>query len=442
MIVAPLLLPLPLALAEPSLAGATSQVPVQVGRRLAGMELLRLARLAEQEGDRPFAEQAYRALLADQLPAIRNEARFRLAHFHVERQEWTHGAMLLRRILDEEPKSARVRLELAGILMRLGDVAAARRELRAAQASRPPGPLARLIDHYASALQDRRPFGAEWRVALAPDSNIAGSTGKDRLETVIGDFSIDRASRARSGVGLMMEGSAFARQQMTERLSLIAQASARSARYRQQEFSRTSLAVRAGAQVAVGANRLALAVSHHRHLVGGRTSLTASGIEADWMRPLSSRSEGRLSLGLSQLDHRLNDLEDGRLVQLGAEVNRALTPTFSVGATINGARRLARDPAFSQRSAELGVHAWRELGRIELHSSLTVGTLAADERLALLPKARRDRSWALGMEVVARHLSWRGLSPSIRLTLARTHSNIAFHDTSRRALEIGVRRSF
>ena len=442
MIAALPLLALQLVPADHAPGPAVEIASVQGQTRLGGLELLRLAHQAEQGTDRLFAERVYRALLTDQVRAIRNEARFRLAHLHARRGEWSAGAQLLRRILDEEPGSARVRLELAGILMRIGDEPAARRELRAAQAGRPPAPLARLIDLYAAALRDNRPYGAEFRLALAPDSNIGGATGKDRLETLLGDFSIDRASRARSGVGLMLDGSAFVRQSITGRLSLIGQASGRSARYQDEAFNRLSVAVRAGAQVAFESDRASLTFSHQRHRQGERTLLSETGIEADWLRPLSRRAYGRLSGSMTRLDSRLNDLEDGRLWQLGTEVNYALAPMTSIGVTLGGARRLARDAAFANRSAELGLNGRHDIAGIELEGFVGFGVLRADERLSLLPEARRDRSMTLGAGLWLRRLSWRGLSPSLRLTFARTRSNIAFHDTRRRSLEIGIQRSF
>ena len=46
---------------------------------------------------------------------------------------------------------------------------------------------------------------------MAPDSNINHATRSDTLGTVLGDFDIDQASKAKSGVGLSVRGQAYRR---------------------------------------------------------------------------------------------------------------------------------------------------------------------------------------------------------------------------------------
>lgn len=410
--------------------------------RFDGATLLQAARSAEVAGDAAFAETGYRALTADHVLAVRNEARFRLAALFAKRGRWSAAALLLRRILDEEPASPRVRFELAGLLAQMGHEGAARREIRAAQAARPPAALARLVDRFAAALRDRRPLGMTMKVALVPDSNISASTSRDRLETVIGDFSVDEDSRARSGMGIAMEGMAFGRLPLDERWTLISQAGIRAVRYKETDFNRLQLAVRGGAQVEVGRGRVSLTLAHQRQRLGDPTTFTATGMDADILHPLGKRTQGRMAIGVSRLDSRLNDLEDGQFIQLVGEVEHALSPVSLVGMTLTGGRRLARDPAFSNRSIDLRLTASHEVAQLTVEGAIGAGLLTADERLVLFPDKRRDRSWSFALGLTSRHISWRGLSPSLRLTMERTHSSIAYYDVSRRALEIGLTRSF
>src|SRR6185369_6860231 len=101
------------------------------------------------------------------------------------------AAVEMRRILDEQPGAARVRLELARIDAQLGNLSAARRELRAAQAAGLPPEVERAVRFYATALQASRPFGGSIELALAPDSNINRATRADTLGTVIGNFTLN-----------------------------------------------------------------------------------------------------------------------------------------------------------------------------------------------------------------------------------------------------------
>ena len=74
-------------------------------------------------------ETAYRALAGDPDIELRSEARFRLALMLADRMGRVRDAAVeLRRILDERPDAARVRLELARMDAMLGRLGAAERE--------------------------------------------------------------------------------------------------------------------------------------------------------------------------------------------------------------------------------------------------------------------------------------------------------------------------
>lgn len=410
--------------------------------RVGGPQLLQLAARAERQGDLLLAERGYIALTNDRQRGVRNEARFRLARLRVAGSDLAGGARLLRQILDEEPGTARVRLELATILEKLGDESSARRELRAAQASRPPALLARLIDRYAASLRDRRPFGAEFKVALAPDSNINRATTADRLDTVIGEFDIEEDSDAKSGLGLNIEGSAFARVALGGSAAMIVQAGGRALRYKDASFNRMTLAGRAGVQVEVNGSQLSLNLAGQQHRLGGRAALVSRGIEVGWSRPISRRTHLRLDGGRALLNNRFNRLEDARLTTVGASIDHALSPRAGLSFSLSGARKSARDAAYSTLSIDTQAGGWREVGPLTLALSVGLGRLRADERLAILPAARRDRSMAISAGITSRKLNWRGLAPSIRLQFERVHSNIAIFEMRRRTVEIGFIRAF
>lgn len=126
--------------------------------------------------------------------------------------KYRDAAVLLRAILDEQPKTARVRLELARMHAMLGNLGAAEREFRAAGATGLSADVERMVRFYANALSERKPFGGSVEFALAPDSNINRATRSDTLGTVIGDFTLDDDAKARSGVGLSLRGQAYFRE--------------------------------------------------------------------------------------------------------------------------------------------------------------------------------------------------------------------------------------
>ncbi len=137
--------------------------------------LLAIGQRLETKGDQQRAAILYNSLLRDPDPFIRNEARFRLAKLAIGRKAWDEAAVLLRRLLDERPDASAVRVVLAQVLIEVGDEPSARRELRAAQAGGLPRDVARMVDRFSEALRVRKPFGASFEIALAPDTNIKHS---------------------------------------------------------------------------------------------------------------------------------------------------------------------------------------------------------------------------------------------------------------------------
>jgi len=156
-------------------------VPRQLTVTATGAQLLTVAERLSRAGDTVKAKAILAALAADPNSDIRNEARFRTAKLLVAEGQMSRAALLLRQVIDERPEAVPVRLELAGLLDRMGDKDGAWRQVRAAQALGLPPDAARIVDRYSEALRAQRPFGASLEIALAPDSNINRATRSDTL---------------------------------------------------------------------------------------------------------------------------------------------------------------------------------------------------------------------------------------------------------------------
>ena len=191
--------------------GQVSAEPTQMVS-LTPAQLFDFAEQAKARADFVTAETAYRALATNPDIEIRTEARFRLALMLADQlHRPADAAIELRKILDEKPKAARVRLELARMDAQLGRPGAAARELRAAQAAGLPPEVQQLVRFYASAFEDQKPLGYSLGLAIAPDTNINRATKADTLGTIIGDFTLDENAKAQSGVGLALQGQVYGR---------------------------------------------------------------------------------------------------------------------------------------------------------------------------------------------------------------------------------------
>jgi len=173
-------------------------------------QMIKLAEEMIRRGKSHDAETILDLLTHDPDSNIRNEARFRQALMLEAGGRNEAAAVLLRRILDEKPDATAVRFKLATMLQKMGHEDSALRELRALQSSDLPPDVARFVDRVSASLQATKPLGFQIEVALAPDTNINRATRSNTLGTIFGDFTLDKGSQAKSGVGAALRGLAQA----------------------------------------------------------------------------------------------------------------------------------------------------------------------------------------------------------------------------------------
>lgn len=426
-------------------SAAAAAAPAQPSRtvRAAAADLFRLADDLVRRGLHSRAEIIFKALAGDPRSEIRSEARFRHSRM-LQRagNENARAAMLLRQILDEEPAATAVRLELAQLLDRMGHKEAAFRELRAAQSAGLPLAVARLIDSYSEALRAARPTGASLEIAIAPDSNINRSTRSDSLGTVIGDFEIDEGSKARSGVGLALRGTAFRRLELSASASLLARVSGFADLYRHTRFNDLAIDAAVGPELAFRRNRISLEAGVTQRWFGQEPLSRSVRLGGVLVRPVGRRSQLRLHTSAARVDHRQNDLQDGMSYSGQVHFEHSLSATTGVAAMLGGDRQALEDPGYSTRSWRGGLVAWRDVGRTTVTGEVQLGRLRADERLTLFPEKRMEKSSRFSIGATFRQLAYGGFAPTMRLVLERNRSSIEFYDYSRTRTEFGLVRAF
>lgn len=414
--------------------------PAPTSVRLTASQLLGIVDRLIKSG-RPDEAREMLALLAkDPDPDIRNEARYRQSLVLETKGRDREAAVLLRRIVDDKPDAAPVRLKLATMLTKMGDQDSALRELRAIRSADLPLQVARFVDRLAASLQATKPFGVHLEVAVAPDSNINRATRSETVGTVFGDFKLDQ--EARSGIGASIRGFAHARQGITDNLNLLARLSGDASLYRHKDFNDIQLELSVGPELSIGRNRVTAEVAVGQHWFGMKPYQRNFRIGASIARPVDSVSHLRLDLGVRRTDNRLNDLQDGRGFHVRARYERALSPQMIVSASIGGDRFKARDDAYSTKSWSAGLAAYRDIGRMTFSAGVEIGRLKADDRLSLLPEAREDRLTRFHLGTVFRQFSVGGFAPMTRIIMERNKSSVEFYDYKRTRTEVGVSRAF
>jgi hypothetical protein len=411
--------------------------------RLSPAELFDLADAARDRGDFALAENAYRALGANPDLELRSEGRFRLAMMLADRMKKPRAAAVeFRRILDEKPDAAGVRLELARVLAGMGSVGAAAREVRAAQATGLPPEVDRLVRFFANALDARKPFGASIELAVAPDTNINRSTRAETLDTVIGNLVLNDDARARSGIGLSARGQAYARTPMSGTSELLVRVSGDADLYGRSRFDEMALTFQAGPQFRMGADRLGVAALVGWRWYGLKPYGSTLGLTGNWLHRLGNRAQLRVDGSATRENNRFNDLRDGGRYALSAAVERSLSPRFGGGVQLSGYREAAGDPIYSYAGGGISPYLFREIGRTTALVQFGYNRLEADARSFLDRRRRVDDRVFATLSATFRALTVGTFAPLARLRLERNRSTVALYDFRRLAAEFGITAAF
>jgi hypothetical protein len=291
-------------------------------------------------------------------------------------------------------------------------------------------------------LQATKPLGFQIEFALAPDTNINRATRSDTLGTIFGDFTLDKGSQARSGVGAALRGLAQARHMLRPNVGIVARASGEANLYRHSDFNDIALELAVGPEWRLGRTRLSAEAGIGRQWYGMKPFQRSLRLSASAARPIDSVSVLRLDGSLRRIDNRLNDLQDGHGHSLRVRYERALSPDLAIAVSGGVDRFEARDAAYSTRGWNAGISAYRSVGRMTLSVSADFGRLKADDRLLLLPEARADRLTRFSVGSVFRQLTFAGFAPVARLVVERNRSTVEFYDFKRVRTEFGISRAF
>lgn len=411
--------------------------------QLSATQVFALGDDARARGDFETAETVYRALTQDRDIEIRTEARFRLGMMlGDDLHRYQDASLEFRRILDDKPEAARVRLELARMQAMLGNLGAARRELRAAEASGLPPAVEQLVRFYSRALNARKPAGGSIEVALAPDSNINRATRSDTLGTVIGDFALDEDAQAKSGVGLDLQGQGYFRLGIETDTDLLVRASGSATLYRETDFNDLTLGIQAGPQYRWGKDQVTFSVGPSWRWYGRDLYSMTVGGNANLQHPIGRRSQLRLDGGIAHVANKRNPLQTADNFTVSAGLDRAFSGRLGGGIQVHGFREAARDPGYSLTSGGASVYLFRETGRTTLVGTLGYGHLEADKRLFLYPRRRVEDRFSASIAATLRALSLGRFAPLVRLKWERNRSSVEIYDYRRVAAEFGVTSAF
>ncbi|WP_340315382.1 surface lipoprotein assembly modifier [Rhizorhabdus argentea] len=410
---------------------------------LTPLQLFDLAEQAGERGNHALAEKLLRALASNPDIETRSEARFRLAMLLAQKEHRLRdAATLLRQILDEKPKAARVWIELAKIQTALGNIASAEAGLRAAQLAGLPPEVARDVRFFMQALDARRHFGASIEATLMPDTNINRGTSVTTVGTQLGDLVLSPDARKHAGLGLNLRGQTYVRLNLSDRVRFLAQLSGAGTAYRASRFDDFTASPLVGPEFSLHDDRVTVLVGPSWRWFGVKPYTASVVTTAAWQHAQSPRTALRVDGSYERTANRLNSDESGSSYTLAVGFDRAISTRLGAGAQVRAFRRLARLAAYSLTVGGISAYAFRDIGHLTVSAVAAYSHLEADDRLILFPRRRIDDACNLTLSTTLRNIRLSNVSPVFRIRYEANFSSLEIYQHRRLSAEIGLSTSF
>jgi hypothetical protein len=295
----------------------------------------------------------------------------------------------------------------------------------------------------------RADFRLSVDMSVTADSNASNGT---RLEAVPIDFGdgplpvpVDPNLRERSDVGYGVSAAANVRLPIASEAALAVDVEGYALEYDGGRNDDASALVAAGVELGAGATPDgAVQMIAFERWYGGVKALEGIGVRGHWRHALGPSRNLRLAIDARIFDSGYGDAFGGREASVYLSYDTVLNPRLSASLGLYAHRQWLRDDAFS--SFDSGVYGGLSafLGK-EFAGGVTAGLsrIGFDEPFLLLdPEARSDwRLYGSAWLTTRRPVAW-GLHPSLTYTYNRTASSIAYYDSDRHRLRLGVKRKF
>ena len=352
-----------------------------------------------------------------------------------------------RSMLVDQPGLVRVRLELGRAFFYKAEDSLSKEQFERVLAGNPPAPVVANVRSFLTRIRARRRWNMHLGFALAPDTNIGGSSD-ERIINIFGlPFRRNARELTRSGVGLLVWGGGEYQYPVAQRLRLRLGMNASRREYSGGRFDRMWMAWHAGPRV--------FATRNTEFSVLGNFRYSWSADQPDYVDQGARLSAGHrltrrltLNAGASWHERRYHDRArlDGPVWNSTVGGRWVLTPTIRLNATAG----YGRDRPEERRSRN--ESKWLQAGvSVALPKGFTVGGgggfrwtdfedhwfpfTRADEH-------RKDKTYNLRLSVFNRALTFHGFSPEVSLIHEARKTNAQAHDYKRTGGELRVVRQF
>ena len=396
----------------------------------------------------PFAE----AHGADTTPI-----RFLMAQALMRLRRHEEAAVILAKLVAEQPAVDRFVLDYAAALFALGRDDDARAVFRKVRSERELPPVVRRnAERFLERIRARQPLRIEFDLGFWHDNNVNNAPERETVEVPVFGFLLPitlneqpvGAWVARTGVQARWRRPLGEdRRVLVETRASIARNTALGASEHNRTWARASFGPRLRYSMEfAGRSRPGMVLADagaERRLRGGggyATSLwTGLGVRQTFTRNWNARVSTRL--WATRYDGEDEDADPfGR--SLGLKVRRGIGPGWlTVGGSLSRETPNTRSLRWTSRTVSVAYAA--DVGRgwnLSLRGSLSRSRF--DDEHALFRVRRDDRTYGAGLTVSHRSLSWEGYLPEFTLSWRQTTSNIPVYERELRSVRVGLRRLF
>jgi outer membrane protein len=392
-------------------------------------------------GDLAGAAQLLEALTQDPHPALRAEARFRLAAVREKFGDLKGAAQVLRDLLTEQPDANPARLELTRILSRLGDPEAAKAQVAAAEAWGLPPDVEQNVRRFSSTLRTTKKRGLTVELTAGPDSNVNRSTSSLFIDTIIAPFELDADARRQSAFGFSGSARAYSRDRIGP-MTLLSNAGFRADLSTKPRFNDIEFVLDSGPEATLGKALVRPAVLYERRWFGGDPYSTGTGGQLELLAPLGLKTQLGLSGSYVHQKIARNSGQDGWRTAVNADLTRSLDAGTTARVSLRYASLDARVNPESLRQLGGGLLLVKQSRSLTLFGELDYTRTHGIEPIFLFGKTRRDDRWDMIGGAIFNRASIGGFTPLVRVTHSDSRANIALFDYRRTRLDVGITRSF
>ena len=351
-----------------------------------------------------------------------------------------------RQMLVADPRLARVRLELARAFFLKGEDRLARQHFERVLAGSPPAAVVTNVGRFLAEIRARRRWSLHFGFALAPDTNIGGSSDQ-RIITIYGlPFERDAEDLATSGIGASVWGGWAYEHPLGERFRLRGGLDASVRDYAGSRFDRVFLAAHAGPRWLVDRDTDAsVLASARRQWTAGAPAYDGLGGRLEAGHRFTRRLTAGASASWHERAYRTETHLDGPTMDLSLRGAWVVTPTVRADA----AAGWGRDRPEMERWRH--DRRWLRMGvTTALPRGFTVGGSGelrwSDYEGNWFPhtpgEPREDRTYSLRASVHNRAIAWQGFSPQLSLVHEVRDTNAQLYDYERTGGELRFVRVF